>query len=183
MLTRSLVFGLLALFLTQPTWAEGQMKMEFGVDAAYERASVRNEALGNPTLSLFALPLQSVRVGFLMEGVSLEPRLGITRVSTDGDNSETQVRASLAGLFFPGGEESVFFLSLVTGMDYASVSLGSEDASTVQLRVGGGGGVRVPLRDRLAFRTSVEYHRSFESRDALAVDHLIAAFGVSLMVQ
>ena len=161
----------------------GQAKFEFGVDAAYERLTVSNESLESPTLSLLALPMQSVRVGFLLGGgVSVEPRLGITRISGEGESETTQVRASLAGLFFLGGEESSFFLSLVSGLDYANISLGGDGESAVQLRVGGGGGVRMPLRDRLNFRSSVEYHRSFESRDALAVNHLIVAAGFSFLI-
>jgi hypothetical protein len=67
-------------------------------------------------------------------------------------------------------------------MEYASVSLGDDSASAVQLRVGGGGGVLAPIKNRLAFRTSVEFHRSFESDDALASNHLIIALGFSFLI-
>lgn len=180
---RSVVLGIgVACFcLVQAKPLTGQVSMEFGVDAAYERVSVSGSAGG--TLSLFAVPMQSVRVGFyVQDAVSLEPRLGITRVSADGGSSETQLRASLAGLYFlgeAGQGDSRVFLSVVSGLDYGKIAVGEADASTVQLRVGTGAGILLPIQDRLFLRTSLEYHRSFESRKALAANHLVIAVGFS----
>lgn len=184
MRTRHLWFGLVPFLLFPASVVSAQVGMEFGVDAAFERASVSGGDPGGLTYSLFAIPMQSVRIGFLIQdGLSIEPRLGFTRVSAKGGSSDTQVRASLAGLYFLGGEDARFFLSLVSGLDYATISAGGDDASAVQMRVGGGAGVRLPLRDRLSLRTSLEFHRSFESRDALAVDHLILAVGFSFLMR
>lgn len=180
------VAALVLLSFTPGGRTFGQVTMEFGADAAYERVTVVSDNIDTPALSLFALPMQSVRAGFhVQEGISLEPRLGITRISGEGGGSDLQIRASFAGLYFLGGtprDETSFFVSILTGMDYASVSLGDDSASAVQLRVGGGGGVLAPIKDRLAFRTSVEFHRSFESDDALASNHLIIALGFSFLV-
>lgn len=166
--------------------ASSQTTTELGVDAAWERVTAPDIPSGG-AYTLLALPMQSVRVGFVIPGgFSVEPRLGITRISGEGSTDNTQVRASLAGLIYLGGmdeERPSFFVSVVTGLDYAHLGSGADDASAVQLRAGGGGGVLAPLREHLAFRGSVEYHRSFESRDALASDHLIVAFGLSFLLR
>ena len=58
------------------------------MDAAYERVSVASEAVSNSTVSLVALPMQSVRVGFhVQDAVVVEPRLGLTRISSEGGRS------------------------------------------------------------------------------------------------
>jgi len=175
--------GMMVLFVGGARRAAGQTGVEFGVDAAYERVSASSEALGNPTFSIFALPMQTVRVGFyLQDAVSVEPRFGFTRISSEDGSSNTQVRASLAGLYLLGqadGGDPRLFLSLVTGLDYGKVALEKADASVVQLRAGGGAGIHLPVRGRLLFRSSAEYHRSFESRKALAASHIIIAVGFS----
>lgn len=163
-----------------------QMTREFGVDAAWERVSAPD--LGsNGSYTLLALPMQTVRVGFVVPGgFSIEPRLGVTRVSGEGNAGSTQVRASVAGLLYMGGvseETPSFFVSFVAGLDYAHLGGGADDASAVQTRAGGGAGVLAPVHGPLALRASVEYHRSFESRHALAANHLIVAFGLSFVIR
>ena len=186
MRTFCLVAALVAFGSVGARVAQGQTSWEFGFDAAYERASAADDRADSPVLSLFALPMQGVRVGFhLQDDISLEPRLGIARISAGSGTSETQIRASLAGLYFMGeahtGKPRIF-VSIVTGMDYAKADAGVADASAVQMRVGAGGGFLLPLRESLSLRSSAEFHRSFESRDALAVNHLIVAVGLSLFL-
>lgn len=178
-----------AVFLsvvTEPAAAQRRRAVEFGVDAAFERISLSGVGSGVPSVTAIGIPLQQVRVGiFVQDGLSIEPRLGLARISQD-DQSQTNLRATLATLYHigePRSEGARPFVLIAAGLDRSELSGGGDSGSETQARLGGGVGLHVVLMERWTFRASAEYHRSFESGLVAAANRIIVAVGLSFFTR
>ena len=125
----------------------------------------------------FSFPAGHVRVGvFVTPEVSLEPRLGFTHTSSDGQSvSTTQLMVSGYYHFPRMGAARAAFLRGGIG---ASI-LGGSAVSDTQMLIEAGIGLKIPTRDRLLFRLEAFGGQAFESDISRAATRLGASFGVS----
>ncbi len=106
--------------------------------------------LSTPSTTTFQLPLQQIRMGFFLSPVmSIEPTVGFTSLSGGGfSGTDYNLGAGLLYHFSPSRAANQFYVRPFLGINGQSGDLGS--GSTVQFGVGGG--LKMPLRDRIATR-------------------------------
>lgn len=106
--------------------------------------------LSTPSTTTFQVPLQRIRMGFYISPVlSIEPTVGFTSFSGGGISGTVYgIGAGLLYHFSPSRAANQFYVRPFLGIDGSSGSIGS--GSTVEFGVGGG--LKMPLRDRIATR-------------------------------
>jgi hypothetical protein len=125
---------------------------EIGMDAGL------TIGLGNNSGTVFQIPVQAIRMGFFISPViSIEPTVGFTSFSGGGfSGTQYTVGAGLLYHFSPSRAANQFYVRPFIGVDGTSGDLGS--GSSVAFGVGGG--LKIPLRDRLATRLEADFaHR------------------------
>jgi opacity protein-like surface antigen len=157
-----LTAGALALLIAAP--AQAQYPIELGMDGGLVWTSPDVDGMDS-TLDV-SLPFQYVRVGFFInDHFSIEPALGFDRQDFGDDFTLTQLSLLASGLyhFSPSRTQPQFYLQLAGGLGYVSFSDDVDSESDSQWSLGFGGGVKLPMMNRLAARLGVLYLRHFES--------------------
>ena len=155
----------LGAFVFTATFAAAQSRpVELGIDAG---ATI---GLGDNSVTIVDIPAQAFRAGFYMDDrISLEPKLGLTTISGQGDTFTSYI-AELGLLYhfyrslmrtdvmYPDGSPlSAFYVRPFVGLIGAS----GGDNSTTNGRVGAGLGMKVPLVSRLASRFEANFAHIF----------------------
>lgn len=126
---------------------------EIGVDAGI------TFGLDSPNTTSIDIPAQRIRIGFFMSPqLSIEPSLGLTSLSGGGERF-TAYSIGLGALyhFQPSRMMNQFYARPFIDFNGVSVSgAGSESGFTF----GGGVGVKVPMRDRIAGRLEANFART-----------------------
>jgi len=166
------VFAALALAAAPAAAQRGaSLPIELGVDAGVSRDD-------RADVTTFAFPISRVRAGFFVSpALSLEPTLGVMRMSGDGGSvTRSQgalgVVAHLAGVPTGRARTASFFVRPFVGFERTSVDfdenggLFDRDArSATQALAGAGAGFKLPVGDRLAWRIEGVFTRFVESDD------------------
>lgn len=177
--------GLAVLAMALPL--EGQLRtLELGVDGGVHYMDPAGEGRDNRVWDV-AFPLQSVRVGLhVTERVSVEPSLSFLRRDF-GEEDLTQVGALGSVLYHLNqpamGMRPQFFGLAGGGLEYVRLSdeIGSD--SDTQWLAGGGLGMKLPVADRIALRTTATYWRAFESDVAPHANLVRGDLGVSIFTR
>jgi hypothetical protein len=125
---------------------------EIGMDAGL------TIGLGDNSGTVFQVPLQQIRMGFFISpAMSIEPTVGFTSFSGGGiSGTAYSLGAGLLYHFSPSRAANQFYVRPFIGIDGSSGDLGS--GSSVAFGVGGG--LKIPLRDRIATRFEAAFaHR------------------------
>lgn len=175
----------IALFLLAVP-LQGQMRpLELGVDGGVVYTDPAGEGRDNRVWDL-ALPVQNLRLGvFLTDRISVEPSISLARLDLRDDEDLTQVGAAgnlLYHLDTPGIRPR-FFGQVGGGMEYVRVSDGGFRESDTQWLAGAGLGMRLPVADRIALRTSAVYWRAFESDLAPDANQVRGQLGISFFTR
>jgi hypothetical protein len=122
---------------------------EIGFDAAI------TFGLGNGGGTLIDIPAQQVRLGFFVSPViSIEPTLGLHSESGGGTTITLYtVGAGLLYHFSPSRAANQFYIRPF--IDVVGFSAGGNSDSNAQFGVGGG--LKIPLRDRIATRLEANF--------------------------
>lgn len=134
--------------------SNGSMPIELGFDGGLSFGTG-----GTDNSTEFAFPIRSIRAGFMVSpSWSIEPSLGLSRVSTTNDTfTDYQVGVGALYHFSPSRAQSQLyvrpFVNLVGFNDKTQVSptttVSTSDSMT---ELGAGLGVKIPWRDRLSWR-------------------------------
>jgi hypothetical protein len=173
MIKKLLVLGALVLALTAPAAGaqrashRGSGQIELGIDGGI------TFGLDDPKVTVVGLPLQSFRLGyFLSPNVEIEPRFGISSISSGGNSATIYVLE--AGLLFqPSGDRvgNGLYLRPFAGFSGVSVS-GPGDSNSGHAGVGLG--VKLPFADRrLATRLETNFTHGFSGGGSNAIGVLI----------
>lgn len=111
--------------------------------------------LTSPSATNIAIPLPLVRMGFFVSpALSIEPSLGLNSFS-GGGLSGTDYTVGVGALyhFSPSRAASQFYVRPFVSINGSSGNLGS--GSSVAFGVGGG--LKIPLRDRIATRLEANF--------------------------
>ena len=108
-----------------------------------------------PSSTVIQIPAQQIRMGFYVSPVmSIEPTVGLTSVSGNGvSGTMYSVGAGLLYHFSPSRAANQFYIRPFLGIDGTSGDFGS--GSTVSFGVGGG--IKMPIQDRLASRFEANF--------------------------
>lgn len=111
--------------------------------------------LTTPSQTVFSVPLQQVRMGFFVSPVlSIEPVVGFTSVSGGGvSGTDYMLGAGLLYHFSPSRAANQFYVRPFLSVNGSSGDLGS--GSSVAFGVGGG--IKMPLHDRIATRFEANF--------------------------
>jgi hypothetical protein len=122
----------------------GNPSPEIGMDAGL------SIGLGNNSGTVFQVPVQAIRMGFFVSPViSIEPSVGFTSFSGGGfSGTQYTLGAGLLYHFSASRASNQFYIRPFVGVDGTSGDLGSGSA----VSFGVGGGLKIPLRDRIATR-------------------------------
>jgi hypothetical protein len=178
-----LVFAALVLAAAPAAAQRGaSLPIELGVDAGVSRDD-------RADVTTFAFPISRVRAGFFLSpALSLEPTLGVMRMSGDGASATQSVGAlglvaHLAGVPTGRARTASFFVRPFVGFERASVDFDENDGlfddattSATQAFAGAGAGFKLPVGDRLAWRIEGVFTRLLESDDRPAG----SAFGLNV---
>lgn len=153
---------------------------ELGVDAGV----ARDDEIDATVISV---PVQRVRVGyFLSPTVSLEPAIGLNRVSGDGETitlfqGDLGVVAHLSGTTRTAG----VYVRPFVGLEVASFDSDAfGDESDSRPRLGAGLGLKLPVLDgRLAWRLEGTFTRQFESGDRPGSNVIALLVGLSFLTR
>ncbi|HVF39022.1 MAG TPA: outer membrane beta-barrel protein [Gemmatimonadaceae bacterium] len=151
-MTKRLTAVLAALvFSASAAASQTPRPLELGVDAAV------TVGLGDNAETVVDLPAQAVRVGFPMTStISLEPKLGLTLISGDGDTF-TSYRAELGLLYHLNTMRSGTYIRPFVGL----TGFSSGDDDVTHGLIGAGVGIKVPLRDRFGSRFEANFAHAF----------------------
>ena len=139
--------------------------LELGIDAGVQMA------LGDNSFTVISIPAQAFRVGFpISPRTSLEPKIGITVISGDGDTFTTY-RGELGLLYhlgssrYPGAyQRAGIYLRPFIGI----VGFADGDSDSAGL-LGGGIGWKQPIVSRLSTRLEANFEHQFGDGDANAI--------------
>ena len=133
--------------------------------------------LSTPSTTTFQLPLQQIRMGFFLSPVlSIEPTVGFTSFSGGGfSGTDYNIGAGLLYHFSPSRAANQFYVRPFLGINGSSGDLGS--GSTVAFGVGGG--LKMPLRDRIATRFEATFAHQGGQNGGPAQDALGLLAGLS----
>ena len=122
--------------------------------------------LTDPSFTTVAIPVPAIRMGFFVSpALSIEPTLGLTSVS-GGGISGTDYAIGVGALyhFSPSRAANQFYVRPFVNINGSSGDLGS--GSSVAFGVGGG--LKIPLRDRIASRFEANFQHS-DGADAIGL--------------
>jgi len=151
----------LLTFCSAAAFAQKSQPIEIGFDASlasikynYNQNTPNGQRQGSTTSTLFAFPIQSVRVGFpLNDRIALEPSLGFMHASTDGlSQTGYDARVALVVALTQDRHQPQWFARPFVGV--AHDWQGLLDTHTT---LGVGAGVRLPMADRIASRIEGRY--------------------------
>jgi hypothetical protein len=129
---------------------------EIGFDAAL------TIGLGDADGTSIDIPAQHVRMGFFVSpALSIEPTFGLTHQS----DAFTAYQLGVGALyhFSPSRTQSQFYVRPFISIDGVSISGGGSDS---QARFGVGGGMKIPLRDRISSRFEANFQHT-DGADAI----------------
>jgi hypothetical protein len=135
--------------------------------------------LTDPTGAVLAIPIPAVRMGFFVSPVlSIEPTLSIISTSGDAFGSGTTYSLGVGALyhFSPSRAAKQFYVRPFIGIDGASGDAGSGSSVTF----GVGGGLKVPLRDRIATRFEANFGHNGGSNGGGSSDAISLLAGLSV---
>src|SRR4051794_4589422 len=144
--------SILALSASASAQRSGSMtnpSPEIGMDAGI------GFRLTDPSFTTVAIPVPAIRMGFFVSpALSIEPTLGLTSVS-GGGISGTDYAIGVGALyhFSPSRAANQFYVRPFVNINGSSGDLGS--GSSVAFGVGGG--LKIPLRDRIATRFEANF--------------------------
>jgi hypothetical protein len=172
---RIIVFcGLVSL---QPIMTTAQVApIELGVDATFEMSAM------NGTTSFFSIPGRNVRVGvFVSDWVSIEHRMSLVRLKTEGFDAATNLSLQIAGVFHlsPDRSRPQGYVSPAIGL--LSSFIGETSGS--QLELGCGVGLKIPVANYLSVRFEGGYWYGSENEDFDKHDFVTVKAGVSLFTK
>lgn len=122
---------------------------EVGMDAAV------SFDLGTNGNTSFDIPAQRIRMGFFVSPeLSIEPTLGLHRVSGTGSVSYYEIGAGVLYHFSTSRAARQFYARPFLEVQGISVGGGTSNSNTL---FGIGGGMKVPLRDRIASRFEANF--------------------------
>ena len=144
--------SILALSATASAQRPGTManpSPEIGVDAGIAFN------LGTPSSTEIAIPIPRIRVGFFISpALSIEPWLGLNSFSGGGfSGTDYQLGTGALYHFSPRRTASQYYVRPFLGINGTSGDLGSGSA----VHFGIGGGIKMPIRDRIATRFEVNF--------------------------
>lgn len=175
MWNRSVAAAILSTLVVGPLAAQNR-PIELGLDGGFAYK------LDDPTAFTIQLPLQAFRVGFFAsEQVSVEPAVAWNLIKVS-DLDAVYTLSGLVGLlyhFTPGRERSQVYVRPFAGVDL--VGGGGETAN--QFSVGGGIGLKTPVRNRLGARIEAGFEYGFENDDFDKSSHLFLKVGFSFLAR
>lgn len=136
---------------------------EIGMDAGITFGS------GSASGTMIDIPAQRIRMGFFLSpALSIEPTFGLTSVS-GGGTTITGYAIGVGALyhFQPSRAANQFYIRPFVDIQGASVSGGGSNSTAF---FGVGGGLKIPLRDRIASR----FEANFEHGDGADYFGLLA---------
>jgi hypothetical protein len=144
--------SILALSASASAQRSGSManpSPEIGMDAGI------GFRLTSPSITTVTIPVPAIRMGFFVSpALSIEPSLGLTSIS-GGGFSGTGYNIGVGALyhFSPSRAANQFYVRPFLNINGSSGDLGS--GSSVAFGVGGG--LKIPLRDRIATRFEANF--------------------------
>ena len=121
---------------------------EIGMDAGI------SFGLGTPSTTVISIPVQQIRMGFFVSpALSIEPSLGLTSFSGGGTFTLYNIGAGVLYHFSPRRAANQFYVRPFLNVVGASGG-GTSNSTTI---FGLGGGLKVPLRDRIASRFEANF--------------------------
>jgi Outer membrane protein beta-barrel domain len=122
---------------------------EIGIDAGI------TFGLSDPNVTTIAIPAQQIRMGFFVSpALSIEPTFGLQSISGGGETfTAYQIGAGLLYHFSPSRAANQFYVRPF--LNIVGTSGGGQSDS--QALFGIGGGLKVPLRDRIASRFEANF--------------------------
>lgn len=131
--------------------AQPSRPLELGIDAGV------TVGLGDNSVTVVDIPAQAFRIGFPMNSnVSIEPKLGLTLITGEGDTF-TSYRAEVGLLYHLNTLRSGTYVRPFLGL----TGFSSGDTDETHGLIGGGVGIKVPLRDRIGSRFEANLAHSF----------------------
>jgi hypothetical protein len=155
--------SILALSASASAQRSGSMASpspEIGIDAGI------SFGLGDPSTTTISIPAQHIRMGFFVSPVlSIEPTLGLTSTS-GGGATVTLYNVGLGALyhFSPSRAANQFYVRPFLNIVGFSGG-GTSDSEAV---FGVGGGLKIPLRDRIASRFEANFAHA-DGSDAIGL--------------
>ena len=142
---------------------------EIGIDAGV------TFGLGSPSLTVLSIPAQQIRLGFFVSpALSIEPTFGLQSVSGGGVSfTAYNVGAGLLYHFAPSRAASQFYVRPFVNV----VGFSGDGPSSNSAVFGVGGGLKVPLRDRIASRFEANV-QSVERDNAIGAGGRDTAIGL-----
>ena len=144
---------------------------EIGMDAGI------TFSLGTPSRTTIEIPLQQIRMGFFVSPVlSIEPTLGLVSLSGNGP-STTFYNFGVGALyhFSPSRTANQFYVRPFVNL--VGDSGGGTSSSTALFGVGGG--LKIPLRDRIASRFEANFAHIGDLNGVLAHNEIGLLAGLS----
>jgi hypothetical protein len=133
---------------------------EIGIDAGI------SFGLGTPQITTISIPAQSIRMGFFVSPVlSIEPTLGLTSMSGDL-GSATVYNIGVGALYHFAASRAVNQFYVRPFLNIVGVS--GDAGSDSQAAFGVGGGLKMPLRDRIATRFEANFQHT-DGSDAIGL--------------
>lgn len=128
-----------------------------------------------------AIPAQKIRAGFMINpAMTIEPSLGFFRAGADGASfSTTALDVSLLYHFSQDRAVRQFYVRPVVGIFRVSADNGTTSDATTFMNVGVGGGVKIPLMDRIGARLEAEFRNQLEKDGIPSQSALNLNFGLS----
>lgn len=122
---------------------------EIGIDAGI------TFGLGTPSVTIISIPAQQIRMGFFVSpALSIEPTFGLTSSSGGGFSSTIyNLGAGVLYHFSPSRVQNQFYVRPFLNVVGTSGDIGSSSTAVFGI----GGGVKVPLRDRIASRFEANF--------------------------
>ncbi len=153
-MTKGITVALAALSLSASVAAaQTSNPLELGIDAGV------TIGLGDNSVTVVDIPAQAFRVGFVMgPRVSIEPKLGLTLISGDGDTF-TSYRGEVGLLYHLARTRmrSGTYVRPFVGLTGFSGGTADETHGLI----GAGVGLKVPLRDRIGSRFEANFAHTF----------------------
>jgi hypothetical protein len=171
--------SILALSTTASAQRSGSMSTglspEIGMDAGVQFG------MSSPSFTVVQIPLQRVRMGFFISPVmSIEPTFGLTSVSGGGiSGTDYTIGAGLLYHFSPNRAANQFYVRPFLGIDGSSG--GGSSSSTVSFGVGGG--IKMPLQDRLSSRFEANFAHAGGQNGGSGSDAISLLAGLSFYLR
>ena len=152
-------------FAATAAGAQSPTPIELGVDAGV------TIGLGDNSVTVIDIPAQALRAGFpIGTRTSLEPKLGMTIISGDGDTFTTY-QAELGLLYHLGSSRypGAYHRAGLYVRPFLGIVGFSGDGSDSNGYLGAGVGYKVPLLSRLSARYEANFSHQFGDGDGNAI--------------